>query len=99
MRPVELTTEDLERPEDDPREYTALRHNLRQVQREVEQAQRLFTAQVEEVRREYETSELASSLGPCEPRDGRSAGVARWAARDVEAAPPRRAIRPASHAG
>ncbi len=35
-RDVELTPEDLERPEDDPREYAALRHNLRQVQCEVE---------------------------------------------------------------
>jgi SAM-dependent methyltransferase len=34
-RDVELTTEELERPDDDPREYRALRHNLSQVQREV----------------------------------------------------------------
>jgi hypothetical protein len=34
-RDVELTTEDLERPDDDPREFIALRHNLRQIQREV----------------------------------------------------------------
>lgn len=32
---VELTTEDLERPGDDPREFLALRHNIRQLQREV----------------------------------------------------------------
>lgn|SRR5215204_5592630 len=30
-RDVQLTTEDLERPEDDPREYLAARHNLRQL--------------------------------------------------------------------
>jgi SAM-dependent methyltransferase len=35
-RHVDLTPEDLEKPADDPREYLALRHNLRQVQREVE---------------------------------------------------------------
>ncbi len=39
-RDVELTVADLERPEDDPREYAALRHSLRQVQRELELAQR-----------------------------------------------------------
>jgi len=36
-REVELTTEDLDRPDDDPREVAALRHNLRQMQREVEE--------------------------------------------------------------
>jgi SAM-dependent methyltransferase len=36
-RDVELTVADLERPEADPREVTALRHNLRQVQRELEE--------------------------------------------------------------
>jgi SAM-dependent methyltransferase len=35
-REVTLTVEDLERPADDPREHAALRHNLRQVQRELE---------------------------------------------------------------
>ncbi len=34
-REVELTTEDLERPSDDPREFTALRHNVRQLQDEL----------------------------------------------------------------
>ena len=34
-RDVELTTEDLERPDDDPREFAALRHNIRQLQREI----------------------------------------------------------------
>lgn len=42
-RDVELTVEDLEAPEDDPREVAALRHNLRQVQREVERAQAAAT--------------------------------------------------------
>jgi len=55
-RDVELTTEDLEHPEDDPREYAALRHNLRQVSLEAEQAQRDQEARVSEVRREYEES-------------------------------------------
>jgi SAM-dependent methyltransferase len=48
-REVEITVEELERPDDDAREYLALRHNLRQVQREVETA-------TEAVRREYEGS-------------------------------------------
>jgi SAM-dependent methyltransferase len=34
-REVELTTEDLDRPSDDPREYAAVRHNVRQLQREL----------------------------------------------------------------
>jgi SAM-dependent methyltransferase len=34
-REVELTTEDIERPSSDPREYAAVRHNVRQLQREV----------------------------------------------------------------
>ncbi len=34
-RGVELTTEDIERPSADPREYGALRHNVKQLQREV----------------------------------------------------------------
>jgi SAM-dependent methyltransferase len=38
-RDVELTTEDLDRPGDDPREFAALRHNVRQLQREIEQLQ------------------------------------------------------------
>jgi SAM-dependent methyltransferase len=33
-REVELTTDDVLRPADDPREYVALRHNIRQLQRE-----------------------------------------------------------------
>jgi SAM-dependent methyltransferase len=48
-RDVELTPEELERPGDDPREYAALRHNLRQLQREVETA-------AAAVRHEYEES-------------------------------------------
>ncbi len=36
-RDVELSADDLEAPADDPREYLALRHNLRQLQREIEQ--------------------------------------------------------------
>jgi SAM-dependent methyltransferase len=35
-RAVELTTEDIGRPSDDPREYAAVKHNLRQLQRELE---------------------------------------------------------------
>jgi len=61
-RDVELTTEDLEMPEDDPREYLALRHNLRQLQRELDLARRR-SQEIEEreralneLRREYEES-------------------------------------------
>jgi SAM-dependent methyltransferase len=49
-RDVELTPEDIERPEDDPREYSAVRHNLRQVQREVE----LLSAQLRDLRGQKE---------------------------------------------
>jgi SAM-dependent methyltransferase len=35
-RDVELTADELEAPADDPREYVALRHNVRQLQREIE---------------------------------------------------------------
>jgi SAM-dependent methyltransferase len=51
-RDVELTVADLESPADDPREYVAARHNLRQVQREIDAA----VASREEVRRGYEGS-------------------------------------------
>jgi SAM-dependent methyltransferase len=34
-RDVHLSTEDIEAPSDDPREYAAVRHNVRQLQREV----------------------------------------------------------------
>jgi hypothetical protein len=34
-RNVNLTTDDVEAPSDDPREYAAVRHNVRQLQREV----------------------------------------------------------------
>jgi SAM-dependent methyltransferase len=51
-RDVRLTVADLERPADDPREYLSARHNLRQVQREVERA----TAGIEQLRRGYEQS-------------------------------------------
>jgi SAM-dependent methyltransferase len=36
-RDVEITVADLEAPADDPREYLALRHNIRQLRREIEQ--------------------------------------------------------------
>jgi SAM-dependent methyltransferase len=58
-RDVALTTEDLERPEDDPREYAALRHNLRQLQREVEMFHGFASdleASLSRQRREYEAS-------------------------------------------
>ena len=48
-RDVELTVADLERPEDDPREYLAVRRNLRQLQREL-------ATEVTNVSRAYEES-------------------------------------------
>jgi SAM-dependent methyltransferase len=48
-RAVAITAEDLDQPADDPREWAALRHNLRQVERDRELA-------IAEVRRAYEQS-------------------------------------------
>ena len=48
-RDVELTPNDLERPSDDEREYVALRHNLRQVERDRHRA-------LAELRHQYENS-------------------------------------------
>lgn len=48
-REVEITVEELEAPTDDPREYVALRHNVRQVERDRESA-------LGELRRQYEQS-------------------------------------------
>lgn len=48
-RNVQITVEELERPADDPRELTALRHNLRQVERDRERA-------LSELRAGYERS-------------------------------------------
>jgi SAM-dependent methyltransferase len=70
-RELELTVAELELPGDDPREYTALRHNLRQAQREIESTQRRCVeeagaaaeserskaaAELAELRRHYEQS-------------------------------------------
>jgi SAM-dependent methyltransferase len=63
-RDLEITAEELERPEDDPREWVALRHNLHQVQREFDRAlhwqrevaRRERTLEVGQLRREYEDS-------------------------------------------
>jgi hypothetical protein len=65
-REVELTTEDLERPGEDPREFVALRHNIRQLQRELDNAaasqqfaqaaQEQNHAHLSELRRGYEGS-------------------------------------------
>jgi SAM-dependent methyltransferase len=67
-RDVDLTPEEVERPADDPREYLAVRENLRQIQRELERAQAKFEAahaelarirgqeDAADVRREYEDS-------------------------------------------
>lgn len=52
-RDVEVSVAELERPADDPREYAALRHNLLQVQRELEMVQSTLR---EQLRAEYEQS-------------------------------------------
>jgi SAM-dependent methyltransferase len=54
-RDVELTVEDLARPADDPREYEALRHNLRQTQRELRRAQEDANAELRAARDESDT--------------------------------------------
>ena len=62
-RDVELTTDELERPGNDLREYEALRHNVRQLHREVAQLQQreaheraLREQQLGELSRRYEES-------------------------------------------
>jgi SAM-dependent methyltransferase len=52
-RGVDLTVEELEAPADDPREYLALRHNVRQVLRRTDAARQQAVA---EARRDYEAS-------------------------------------------
>jgi SAM-dependent methyltransferase len=52
-RDVEVSVSELERPGDDAREYVALRHNLVQVQRELDAVQSTVR---EQLRREYEDS-------------------------------------------
>ncbi|MFN8161838.1 MAG: class I SAM-dependent methyltransferase [Solirubrobacterales bacterium] len=53
---VELTPEELLRPGDDPREFDALRHNVRQVQRELEEAKAEAARREAEIREEFEGS-------------------------------------------
>lgn len=55
-RDVELTIEDVTAPSDDPREYVALRHNLDQVRRELEQEALRGAIRLDEVRHSYEDS-------------------------------------------
>jgi SAM-dependent methyltransferase len=55
-RDVELTIEDVERPSDDPREYLAVRHNLHQLQRELEEETLRSAVRLDELRRDYEES-------------------------------------------
>ncbi len=55
-RDVAVTAEDLARPGDDPREMEALRHNLRQVQRELEMALTEGEERYERMRAEFEDS-------------------------------------------
>ena len=66
-RDVELTTDELERPSDDPREYAAVRHNLRQVQRELEDAL-AFAQQLHETQLDGVTAAHEAQLRECEDR-------------------------------
>jgi SAM-dependent methyltransferase len=59
-RDVAVDHQDLERPGDDPREHLALRHNLRQVQREVEAVQRAGREGLEAERRRNEQERVAA---------------------------------------
>jgi SAM-dependent methyltransferase len=58
MRPrdVELTPEDLERESNDPREVAALRHNIRQLQHEVDWYGARLAAREAQLRHEFEAS-------------------------------------------
>jgi SAM-dependent methyltransferase len=53
-RPVELSTDDIERPSDDPREYAAVHHNLVQLQREIVKTRLELAAAEEERTHDYE---------------------------------------------
>lgn len=55
-REVDVTVEELERPGDDPREYAALKHNIRQVEADQERT-------VAELRREYEQALFTLAAG------------------------------------
>jgi SAM-dependent methyltransferase len=59
-RDVALSVEDIERPDDDPREYLALRHNLRQAQHEVEAVQRAAREGIEAERQRAEQERAAA---------------------------------------
>lgn len=57
-RSVEVTVDEIDRPSDDPREYAAIRHNLRQVQRELDLTQRFGAAAIDKLRRDEEARVL-----------------------------------------
>jgi uncharacterized protein len=51
---VELSTDEIERPSQDPREYASLRHNLYQVQRELAKMRTEFEQAEQDLIRAYE---------------------------------------------
>lgn len=53
-RDVELTSEDLARPSDDPREYASVKHNVRQLQREIEELEKRDQQRLRDQAAEYE---------------------------------------------
>jgi SAM-dependent methyltransferase len=66
-RDVELTTEDIERPSEDPREYAAVRHNVKQLQRELDSQAALHEQSIRDYERrilEYENSRSWKSTRP-----------------------------------
>jgi SAM-dependent methyltransferase len=66
-REVELTTDDIERPSDDPREYEAMRHNVRQLQREIVDELALVHALHQEARAE-QAAAYEARIRECEKR-------------------------------
>ncbi len=60
-RDVSLSPEELDRPADDPREFAALKHNLRQLEDDAARAREVALA---ELRREYESSWSWRVTGP-----------------------------------
>lgn len=72
-REVQLSVADLERPAEDPREYRAARHNLRQAQREIEALKQRSVQELEAVReRDREAAEQALSAQRGEYEQSRS---------------------------
>ncbi len=66
-RDVELTTEDIERPSDDPREYLAVRHNIRQLER-IWVDELKFVGELNERARAEQAEAYEARIAACEAR-------------------------------